>query len=397
MKQRGNIILVVLICLIIIPVHLSAGENIGVTTDTVKIGGLVDFTGPLSSTYQTLIEGLRIYIRHVNDQGGIHGRKIKHVAEDDRYSIPGAMSGFKKLIFRDKVLALAPGASGLGHTHAIIPLAEKNKIPLLAATNEYKYYNPVRRYVFAPLPFYEDQVKIIFKYIMEDMGDKDPKIAVAYPDVASGKVTLEASRKQAKKHGIKLVEETVIPIMVGDCFSQVIGLKRLKPEYVIVHGYVANTVSFLKDAQRGGLHCKFFVVQYGCSEETVRIAKKATKKMMGVNCFGSWHNDSPGMVKLREITLKYAPNSGSRTRNYMQGWFVALMTCLGLERTGRDLTRESFVDGLEKIRDYDTGGICGVISYGPADHKSIEEHRMYKVDVEKEVLVPLTGWRRAEE
>ena len=396
MRSQKNVVFVLSLASIIITGVFSghAEKARGVTTDTVKIGGLVDFTGPLSSTYQALIEGTRIYIQHVNEQGGVHGRKIKHIIEDDRYSIPGALSGFKKLIFKDRVLALVPGASGLGHTHAIIPLAEKNKVPTLAATNDVRYYNPVRRYIFAPLPFYEDQVKLIFQYITKDLGDKKPRISVAYPDVASGKVTLEVSRTEAKKNGIMIESETVIPIMAGDCLSQVLNLKRANSKYVIVHGYVGNTVSFLKDAKRMGLKSKIIVVQYGCSEETVQIAQDSARNMIGINCFGSWSNKSPGMVKLRKITMKLTPGSQPRTRNFMQGWIVAIITHLALVNAGRDLNGKTFVDGLEKIRDYDTEGICGVVGYSSTDHKSIEEHRIYKTDVENNLLIPITGWRR---
>ena len=72
------------------------------------------------------------------------------------------------------------------------------------------------------------------------------------------------------------------------------------------------------------------------------------------------------------------------------------MVSLGLENAGRDLDRETLVDGFEKIRNYDTRGICGVIGFSPTDHKSIEEHRFYKADKEKKVLIPIAGWRRAE-
>ena len=78
----------------------------------------------------------------------------------------------------------------------------------------------------------------------------------------------------------------------------------------------------------------------------------------------------------------------------MQGWFVALLVHLALKNAGEDLDRETMVNGFEKIRDYDTQGICGVIEFTPADHKAIDEHRIYKADLQKYVLVPITGWRR---
>ncbi|MDY7032108.1 MAG: ABC transporter substrate-binding protein, partial [Thermodesulfobacteriota bacterium] len=337
------------ICVIVTASSGYAEEVRGVTSDTIKIGGMVDMTGPLAETYKILIDGLKVYFGNVNDRGGVHGRKIKHILEDDRYSIPMALSAYKKLVFKDKVMALVPGASGLGHTHAIIPLAEKHKMPLIAGTNNVKYYKPARRYVFALLPFYEDQVKLIFEYIYKDLKAKNPKIAVAYPDVGSGKVTLETSKKLAKLYGAGLVSETVISVMAGDFSSQIINLRRLKPDYVIIHGYPSNTMAFLRTARRFRFSSTFIVIQYGAVEETVRMSGKAARNMIGINCFSSWDDDSPGMVKLKRMTLKYLPDSRSQGRNFTQGWFGAMLVHEGLKNAGRDLDGETFVEGLQKI------------------------------------------------
>ena len=337
---------------------------------------------------------MKLYFRNVNSQGGVYGRKIKYIIEDDRFCIPAALSAFKKLVFKDEVIAIAPGASGVGHTHAIIPLAEKQKTVLIAGTNDIRYYHPTRRYVFCPLPFYEDQVKLIFEYITADLGDKNPRIALSYPDVGSGKVTLKATRAQAKAHDIKLLCETVIPVGAGDCSSQVINLRRLSPDYVIIHGYPPNTIAFLRAARRVRLSTTFLVIQYGAVDETVMISGEAARNMIGINCFGSWNDNSPAVKKLRKVTRKYYPESGRRDRTYVQGWFWAMIAVEGLKNAGRDLSGEAFVEGLERIKNFDTQGICGLITYGPDDHKSIEYHRIYRADVENNSLIPITGWRK---
>ena len=67
----------------------------------------------------------------------------------------------------------------------------------------------------------------------------------------------------------------------------------------------------------------------------------------------------------------------------------------GLENAGSDLTPESFVEGLERIRNFDTDGICGIITCGPDDHKSVDYSRCYKADVDKKQFIPITGWRKS--
>ncbi|MDY7034010.1 MAG: ABC transporter substrate-binding protein [Thermodesulfobacteriota bacterium] len=95
-----------------------ANEGRGVTDTTIKIGGIADHTGPVATICTPIIEALKNYTRHINDQGGIHGRKIKLLMEDDRYSIPAGVAAFKKLVYKDKVLALL-GPVSIGETKPI--------------------------------------------------------------------------------------------------------------------------------------------------------------------------------------------------------------------------------------------------------------------------------------
>ena len=388
------LILIIIISLFYIATSVHAKEVRGVTDTIIKLGVIGDLTGPAANTWKPIAEGVKTYYRYINDQGGIHGRKIKYFLEDDRYSIPMAMAAFKKLVFRDKVLSLTPGASGAGHTHAIIPLCEKHKVPLSSATNNKDFFQPVRRYIFTTLPFYSDQIKLMFEYLLQDLKIENPRIALAYPDSAAGKDVRDSVREEAKANNIKLISEAILPMMGGDCSSQVLNLKRTKPDYIIIYGHVAGAVSFLRDAKKLGLSAICFITQYGCVEDTVKIAGDAARNMMGANGFGSWHDDSPGMNKIRKVTLTYHPGSGSRNRNFMQGWFMAMMAVEALKNAGRNLNDETLIDGYEKIRGFDTQGICGIVDFGPDDHKAIDYHRIYKADVSKNRITPVTEWRR---
>ena len=366
----------------------------GVTDTTIKIGAMADVTGPGADAYHFVIPGWKNYINHINSKGGIHGRKIKFIIEDDRFSIPLALAAFKKLVYRNNVFAFSYAASGVGQTHAIIPLIEKEKIPLISATNDPSYYNPVRRYVFAGLPFYEDQVLILFDYLWNDLKANRPKIALLYMDSASSRPVLHLVRKLAKKHEAPLAE-IVIPIAGLDMTSQVLLLKRANPDYVIIHGYPANTAAVLRDVKKYKFKSKIIAMQYGFVRKTLELVRSAAKGIIGINAYGSYDDNSPGVMKLREITKKYSPGADYNDRNYMQGWFPSMLLCEGLKYAGRDLTNEALVDGLEKIKDFDTQGICGTVSLGPNDHKTIENSRIYKVDTENLRFIPITDWRGA--
>ena len=372
---------------------VSGGETPGVTDDTVTIGAMGDLTGPTAEIWVPCAEAAKTHIRHINNAGGVHGRKIKLILENDHFSIPRALSAFKKLVYKDKVFAVQ-GASGMGHTHAIIPLVERLGIPMIAVTNDNRYFQPVRKYLFSPLPFYEDQIKLIFEYIRDDLKAKNPLICFASADVGSGKICRDLVRQEAKAHNARGVFEITLPLGAADCTTQVISLKKKKPDYIIIYGFPANTTAFFRDAMRLGMSVPPIVLQYGCVESTVRIAGKSARNMIGLNCFSSWDEESPGMKKIRAVTYQHHPDSGRRDRNFIQGWILGFLIGEGLKNAGRDLDREAFLKGLEAINNFDTKGICGIIDYGPNDHKPIDYSRFYKTDPERGKLIPITDWRK---
>ncbi|MDY7032717.1 MAG: ABC transporter substrate-binding protein [Thermodesulfobacteriota bacterium] len=365
----------------------------GVTDKAVKIGIMADLTGPSADTWISFADGAKSYLNMVNDTGGVHGRKIKYIFEDDRYSIPLALSSFKKLVFKDKIFVLQ-GASGVGHTAAIIPLAEKKKIPLIAPIGDKKYFEPARKYIFCPIPWYQDQAKVMIEYIFNDMKLKNPTIALLWPDVASGKETRDTLRELVKVYPVQKYKEVVFPIGIMDFTSEILTLKRLKPDIVLIHADPPRASSILRSAYRLRFTTHFMVAQYGCVDKTIETSGKTAAGLLGVNCFGTWDDNSKGVNRLRKATLAYYPDIRHKDATIFQGWFMGFLFGEALKNAGMDLTRETFLKGMEAIRDYDTQGICGVISFGPDDHKSIETHKIYKADIKKNKFIPITGWRR---
>lgn len=164
-----------------------AEEVRGVTNDTIKIGVIIDQTGPAAFVGIPYTEAVRNYFRHINDQGGINRRKVSVLVEDDRYTIPGSIAAFKKLMYKDSALALM-FLGGTGQAMALFSQVEKEKVPVMVGSLAEKMVNPFRRYIFNPGASYEDQIKVIFDYIMTDLRAKNPRIAVVYPDLEFGKI-----------------------------------------------------------------------------------------------------------------------------------------------------------------------------------------------------------------
>jgi len=84
----------------------SAQQVEGVTSDTVKVGVIGPFSGP-AAEYSKVQVGAIAYLKHVNDRGGVHGRKFEILVEDDGCEETKGIAAARKLIFEEKVFALA--------------------------------------------------------------------------------------------------------------------------------------------------------------------------------------------------------------------------------------------------------------------------------------------------
>ncbi|MDY7034023.1 MAG: ABC transporter substrate-binding protein [Thermodesulfobacteriota bacterium] len=348
-------------------------------------------TGPVTQMTVPLVQATKNYIRHVNEQGGIQGKGVKLIIEDDRYTIPGAIAGFKKLVFRDKALLILYGG-GTGQTMALSNQYEKHKKPLITVSLAERLVQPVRKYIFTPAASYEDEVKVIFDYILKTLNAKNPRIAFTYPDTEHGKTGLRAARERAKFYNIKMVTEEVVGLNILDASSQVLSLKRAKADYVIAHSGVGQTVVLLRDARKFAYKPTFIGDYYTCGEDLIQIAGKAAEKFIGVHSFNSWYDDTPGVGEMRDITLKYQPDTKIQTKFYTQGWVTSLIAIEAIKKAGEDLNGDTVVDAFESLREFDTKGLCGVITYSPTQHKPNQYCRFYKPDLEKTIFTPLTDW-----
>ncbi|MDY7034189.1 MAG: ABC transporter substrate-binding protein [Thermodesulfobacteriota bacterium] len=374
----------------------SYSENVrGVTDTTIKIGMIADMTGPGTSVTGILGELLRNYTSYINERGGIHGRKVVSLLEDDRLSIPLGIAAFKKLIFRDKVFAIL-GPANTPSAKALFSKVEKHKVPNIALIPQEVVVNPLKRYIFMTVETYDDDFGVIFDYLVNERNAKDMKIAFVTYDGESGKEAWGYVKKWAQffnhKHPI---QKEIIPLGALESSSQVMSIKRKGITHILIHHMVANGALLLRELRKFGMSIPVYADLLSCSDDVVKLAGDSAKDYIGTHAFSSWYDDTPGMQELREITLKYHPGTEKpwRSKYYTFGWVAMSLLREGMLRAGKNLTPESCVKGLESITNFDTQGLCGPISFSPKDHKAFSSCRLYKADPPTGKLLPISDWR----
>ena len=388
-----------ILCVIALVVLVSASRDAysakvrGVTDNLIKVGVIIDLTGPISNVGVIMVEAYKNLINAVNDEGGIHGRKIKLIIEDDRYSIPAGIAAFKKLVFKDQALALL-GPVSVGEAKVLFRHVAKQKIPMLPWAPDRAMMEPYKRYVFPTNGFYENEWAVIFDYIMNEQKPSDPKMAICCPDVESGKVVRRLAEEWAASYGLKLHRE-IIPLSALDVTSQVLGMRRARVTHILVHHVAPGAAAVLRDMKKFGLKVPVYGTSACTTEDIMRISGKATDNFIGASPYSSWSDDSPGMERVRDISMKQNPDAIKtyKLKSYILGWVVPEILFEGIRRAGKDVDGEKLVAALETIKDFDTSGLCGPITYTPEMHYGLNYNKLFKTNTQDGTLVPITDWR----
>ncbi|MDY7030739.1 MAG: ABC transporter substrate-binding protein [Thermodesulfobacteriota bacterium] len=370
----------------------------GVTDDTITMGVIFDQTGPAAEPCLLPTKAVRNLSRFINKQGGILGRKLKIFVEDDRCAIPMAVSSFKKLVFRDKIISLL-GPTSSGGVIALLRSINKEKVPTIPISAMERMVNPFQRYIFTIQDTYPGQMKVIVDYIMKDLKAKNPRIALVLPDNETGKADLKPAMERLKQYNLEPVKKEILNYGSLDATSQVMNLRRAQPDYIISCGSQPQpTIVLLREMRKFGVKIPLFCSWASGSEEVIRITGDASALLYVVHAAASWYDEGPGVAKMREITLKYEPNTEEyqRGKNYTLGWVMVTVMFEGMKRAGRNLNGETLVKSLEGIKNFDTGGLTVPISYSSTSHKGGNAWKIFKADPSTEKFIPKTGWRSPE-
>ena len=373
----------------------KALEVRGVTDKSIKIGASFPITGAAASLGVYLAEAERNYVNYINDQGGIHGRKLDLVMEDDRYIIPPAIAALKKMLYKDKIFAMfGPGSASI--LNVLWKKIQDEKLPTISLVTPEVAFNPPMKYIFGVMDTYPGQAKVLVDYMIKDFGIKKPRVAIVYPDTKNGKNELESTLGRLKRYNLKPVTIEVLHPASVDASSQVINIKRSKANCIVHAGTITpTTVALVRDLRKLGAKIPVFASWGAMLGEALNRIGQSAKQVYSVHATSPWYSKGPGMEEMRKITLKYHPGTERPYRGtiYTHCWICNVILKEGLKIAGRDLDEDALIEALEDIEDYDTGGLCGPITYSSESHKGGSSWKIYKANPIAKKFIPLTDWR----
>lgn len=250
--------------------------------NVIKIGAIGPLSGKASTYGQSVKNGADLYIEEVNKNGGINGKNIELIFEDDQADQNAAMNAFNKLVDNDKVVAILGGVTS-APTLAIAPKATTAKVPLITPTGtEPNITKNGGEYVFRGCYVDSYQGSILASYASNDLKAK--KAAVLY-NVGSdySKGIADTFKADYEKAGGKVSQFLTYSNDDKDFNAQLTKIKNDNPEIVILPDYYNVVGLIAKQARDMGITAKFLGGDGWESEELYKIGGSSVNGAVYVN------------------------------------------------------------------------------------------------------------------
>jgi ABC-type branched-subunit amino acid transport system substrate-binding protein len=344
----------------------------GVTDTEILLGAHFPLSQTPASAYAPVTDGMRAYFEYINSKGGVHGRKIKFIVGDDHYNPADALEVTRKLVEQDGIFAMVGCLGDLTHAAVYKYLEEKSVPDMFIGGGAVAFTDPVARTRFGGNPDYDTEGRMIGKYIAENFNGK--KLAFLLENDAFGMDGKAGVLKGLEGSDVEVVAEETYESTQWDVTAQTQRLKAANPDVIVAYAVPPPAAGLVKTA-REVLNWDVPIVVTGVVITDIFIQLAGPENAEGVVSvlFGRqvYNTDDPAIQFHYEVMEKFG--QGVPVSNFtLYGEFIAEMMVKALENGGRDLTRESLVEGAEAIRDYCCPTCRMPVNFSPTDHRPCE-------------------------
>ena len=351
-------------CAALLLAPLAARAENGVTDQKILLGQSAAFSGAAAQLGIQMHAGAKAYFDHLNQQGGIYGRKIEIITADDKYEANLAAANTKKLIEENQVFALF-GYIGTPTSNAALPIFTAAKVPFFAPfSGAQSLREPFNREVFNIRASYFDETEHLVERLVRT-GIK--RIAVFYQNDAYGKAGLAGVERAAKKVGIELVELATVERNSTEVQPAIDKILPKRPDAIIQISAYSSCAAYIKQMRKAGYTGQFFNVSFVGSQALAdSLGPEGPGVVISQVMPFPWHRATP-IVSEYQNTMRAA---GIKDLNFssLEGFVAAKVFAEGLRRAGRELTREKLLHALESINanNFETGGYD--VNFSPTNH-----------------------------
>jgi branched-chain amino acid transport system substrate-binding protein len=370
----------------------------GVAPDTVTIGAFGPITGPAAYIGLAGRDGMLLAVKEINAAGGVNGRKIVVVFEDDTHSPTRALAAVKKLVEQDKVFMVMSVGGSNATVGAVDYIRDKNIPMYVSIASAPQVTWPHAKHMFRGGTTETARYGELYAEFLATHY-KAKRIAIMsgreeYPR-NEGDATVEKLKSWFSVDPVARVE---FNIGDKDFTSQLVQVQKADPEVIAFFGNPAEAAIAMRQAKELGLKQPFFVGSNMVDPALVTAARQSAEGVAGFSLIPLLPGSKDAeMVKWEGNWRREYPNApAGRPNNFdLLAYGDMYVVAEGLKRAGKDLTNEKFIAALEGIQNYRVGPVATPRTFSTKHH--IGNLTLVPMIVAKGAWEPVGGWKSARE
>jgi branched-chain amino acid transport system substrate-binding protein len=363
----------------------------GVTDTEIKIGDVNIMTGPASFIGRAVSVGSKIAAGEINAAGGVNGRKITIITEDDGYIPARSFQALTKLIEVDGIFALN-GTSGTANVLAMMPLIEENNLPTLVTTapNEL-VYDPVRPSVFTIGASYSDAFFGQLKYIHENMSPDNAVYGLIRQDDDFGGAVENGYDRAVKELGVKDGIRIRFKKGTTNYAAEVAQMRQAGVNVLANGGIIAGAANILGEARKLSMDMQVASVWSENMPPSVGLSAPAGYDYLVADYVAL---SGPSVDAFLEMAKAHVTAEELAAVNrYTFVTYIGLKALAeAMGQCGQELTRACTIEKLKALKDFDTGGISAPISFDNDQQLSGTALAIYQLNAADKSFKALTDF-----
>ena len=351
----------------------------GVTDAEVTVGLTMPLSGVAAAWSNTGV-AMEAWARHVNEQGGIHGRKIKVVMKDDGYNPGRAVANLQEM--QNDVFM------NVGLLGSAILNAAKDKVAEAKLLMINPYGNPAiwarqpkdkLRYVFVNYTDYNDEGDFLVTFAATKLGAK--KVAVFHQNDDYGKGGLEGVNRGLKALGGKATLAAAVSYEISDreLGTHALKLKDSGADTVILYPTVTHGANIVKEMAKVGYRPKL-IASFPLADYLImyRLLGELWEGAHFAVLSGGAVAGDPAGKKVLDVLTKHEPKLVGKENTALAGAAAMMLAMEGLTRAGKNLTRDSYVEAMEGVKGFTAQGLTAPITFGATRRHGLNALRLLK-------------------
>jgi branched-chain amino acid transport system substrate-binding protein len=329
-------------------VGVAVAQQQGVSKDEIVLGSIQDLSGPLAGFGKQIRFGMMLRVDEINEQGGINGRKVKLLIEDDAYDPKKSVLATQKLVNQDKIFAMV-GHLGTAQNLASMPIQfEKNVINFFPVTAAREMYEPFHKLKYAFAATYFDQMRTALPKLVKDKAAK--KICTIYQDDEFGLEVVRGAEAGLKTIGMEFSERTSFKRGATDFSSQVAKMKAASCDFVVLGTIIRETIGTIGESRKTGFSPTFMGSSAAYTDLIHKLGGKAMDGLYATHTVQNPYLDEASQP-LRFWAAKYKTKfTDDPTVFSVYGYVIIDTWAKAAAKAGQALTTENFIKAMDTMK-----------------------------------------------